>query len=103
MGFVVGGVHTPRRILADAFASSCLTVNGFAHTMGLIIPVIAIFCGKKIQIERSSYEPSFDCVKCCARRRDPGGAAGAASGHCTESIIRRESAGCRTGLDAATP
>ena len=42
MGFVVVGVHTPRRILADAFASSCLTVNGFAHTMGLNIPVIAI-------------------------------------------------------------
>src|SRR6266581_4027235 len=69
-----------RRILADAFASSCLTLYGFAHTIGLIIPVIAIFCVKKIQIERSSYESSLDCVKCCVRRRDPGGAARAASG-----------------------
>src|ERR1051326_7293692 len=48
-----------------------------------------------------SYEPSLDSVKGCACGRDPASSACTASGHRTESIIRRESASSRKGLDTA--
>src|SRR5262245_16373606 len=36
---------------------SCLTVNGFAHTIGLIIPAITVFCVKKLRSKGAHMSP----------------------------------------------
>src|SRR5213593_1937094 len=62
-----------------------------------------VFFGERIQEGKEPiYEPSLACFSCCACNYDHGGTACAASGHCTDSIIRREGTGSRKGLDAAT-
>ena len=48
MGFVVVSVHTAGVSQQTHFVSSCLTVHESAHTMGLIIPIIPVFCVKKV-------------------------------------------------------
>src|SRR5438034_165030 len=87
-----------------------LTLKGFTYAIGLItvwgmIKEFVIrtwsLCGKNLEGKEPLYELSLACLSCCACSYDRGGTTCAASGCCTDSIIRRESTGSRKGLDTA--